>query len=67
MKKPRVIRKLCYIAEARLLHSGGSVCLANLQGSCLHDGGSWRPMVPSLLLQSKMLSLDKLNGSVCTS
>ena len=30
------------------LHSGGSVCLATLGGSCLHSGGSWRPWDPSL-------------------
>ena len=28
------------------LHGGGSVCLANLGGSCLDSRGSWRPGVP---------------------
>ena len=32
------------------LHSGGSVCLSNLGGSCLHSRGSWGPGVPSLHL-----------------
>jgi len=27
-----------------LLHGGGSVCLANLGGSCQHSGGLWHPM-----------------------
>ena len=31
-----------------MLYSGGSVCLANLGGLCLHSGGSWRPGVSSL-------------------
>ena len=35
--------------EARSLHSGGSVCLGNLGGLCLHRGGSWRRGVPSLM------------------
>ena len=30
-----------------LLHGGGSVCLANLAGLCLHSGDSWCPGVPS--------------------
>ena len=30
------------------LHSGGLVYLANLGGSGLQSGGSWRPRVPSL-------------------
>ena len=42
-----------------VLHSGGSVCLANLGGSCLHSGSSWRPGVfPSpcfLLLTPKIV------------
>ena len=44
------------IAEARSaqrrlgLHSGSSLCLANLEGSCLHSRGSWRPGVFSLVL-----------------
>jgi len=38
-----------FTAKRRLLlHGGGSVCLANLGGSCLHNGGSWRQGVPSL-------------------
>ena len=36
------------MVEARLLHSGGSACLANLGGSCLHRRGSWRPGIPCL-------------------
>ena len=52
MLKPRLIRKLCCIAEVRLLHGGGSVCLENLGGSCLHGGGSWRPGVSSLVNQA---------------
>ena len=31
-----------------LLHGGGSVCLANLGGLCLHSGDSWCQGVPSL-------------------
>ena len=56
MLKPRVLRKLFCIAEARLvysegsftvkrrllLHDGSSACLANLGVSCLHSGGSLR-------------------------
>ena len=42
------LKKLCGMVEARLLHSGGSVCL--LGGLCLQSGGSWRPVVPSLVL-----------------
>ena len=49
MLKPRVIRKLCCTAEPCSLHTGGSVCLANLGGSFLYDGGSWRPGVPFLV------------------
>ena len=30
------------------LRCGGSVYLANLEGSCLNSGGSWRPGVLSL-------------------
>ena len=37
------------------LHSGGSVCLANLGGSCLHSGGSWRPGDPSLLTHTLLV------------
>ena len=29
-----------------LLYGGGKVCIANMGGSCLHGGGSWRPRVP---------------------
>ena len=55
------------MVETRLLHSGGlvcilggSVCLANLGGSCLHSGGSWRPGIPSLVSISA-LQLLKIN------
>ena len=52
--KTSVQRRLDYcIVEALtarwrlLLHGGGSVCLANLAGLCLHSGDSWCPGVPS--------------------
>ena len=54
------------MVEAHLLHSGGglksggSVCLANLGGSCLHSEGSWRPGVPSLIRQGFLQ--NKQNG-----
>ena len=48
-KKPPVFhRHIMMYCACSLLLSGGSVCLANLGGSCLHSGGSWRPGVPSL-------------------
>ena len=39
-----------------LLHTWGSVCLANLGGLCLHSGDSWRLGVPSLLLLNLIFS-----------
>ena len=43
------------MVEARLMQSGGTVCIvearsafSNLGGSCLHSGGLLRPGVPSL-------------------
>ena len=35
------------IAEAWSACRGGSICLANLGGSCLHSGGLWHPGVAS--------------------
>ena len=51
-KKPPVLhRQILMFCACSFLHSGGSVCLANMEGSCLHNGGSWRPGVPSLVEQ----------------
>ena len=46
--KNQDLKKLCCMVKAGLLPGGGSVCLANLGGSCLHRGGSRIPGVPSL-------------------
>ena len=41
-----MVAELCK-PEARLLHCGGSVCLANMGGSCLHGKGGVRGFPPS--------------------
>ena len=41
-------------------HSWGSICLANLRGSCLQSGGSWRPGVPSLVPITSQYRISKL-------
>ena len=52
--KNKDLKKLCFRVEYHLLHCRGTVCiveticLANLGGSGLHSGGSWRPRIPSL-------------------
>ena len=43
MFKPPVLHRHMLMSCAfSLMHSWGSVCLANLGGSCLHSRGSWR-------------------------
>ena len=48
-KSPVLHRHISMYCACSFLHSRGSVCLANLGASCLHNGGSWRPGVPSLV------------------
>ena len=40
LKTPPVLHRLYFACS--FLRGGGLVCLANLGGSCLHSGGSWR-------------------------
>ena len=49
-KKPSCITQAHFgvLYILKFLHSEGLVCLANLEGSCLHSGGSGRPGAPSL-------------------
>ena len=52
-------------AQRRLgLHSGGSVYLANLGGSCLRSGGSWRLGVPSLTTHIHQTSSSRISSIV---
>ena len=56
MLKPRIIRKLCCVAEARFLHSGGSYCIVEARSVyqiwearvCMAEAHGVRGFPPSL-------------------